>query len=186
MHKQRSQEEKPATPTVIVKHEVAVGKRLLFEAWLDKVSQAAQCYSGYLGTEVMRPLDGKDSSYVSIFRFDTYNNQQKWLVSDERKKLLHELESLTSSSSSFVAYSGEALRLPHLPKRTKPVPRHKMALVTFFAIWALLHIVTNHIHPLMPGPEFVREMLVIAIIVLLMTYAVMPLLTKLLARWLVN
>jgi len=183
MHNQNTQE-KLSTPTVIVKHEIAKDKHPLFEEWLDKISQAAQCYAGYLGTEVMRPLDERDHNYVCIFQFDSFNNLEKWLGSDNRKRLLQELDHLTLSESSFVEYSGLALWFPHLAKETPS--RYKMVLVTFFAIWALVHIVMNYIHPLVPGPEFVRELLVVATIVLLMSYVVMPLLTKLLSRWLYN
>ena len=182
MHKQPNKE-KQSTATVLVKHQIAQDKHQLFEAWLKKISQTAQSYSGYLGTETMRPVEASDHNHVCIFRFDTYKNLERWIACDDRRRLLHELDDLASSKPSFVRYTGSELSFPPSTEAIKPPSRHKMALVTFFSIWALVHIIMNYVHPLIPGSALVREMLVIAIIVLLMTYAVMPLLTKLLSKW---
>jgi len=176
--------EKQIIATVIAKHQIAKDKHQLFEEWLKKISQAAQCYSGYLGTETMRLLEKSNQSYACIFRFDTFKNLERWVASDERRRLLHELDDLALSKPSFVEYTGLKLWLPPSTGITKPPSRHKMAFLTFLSIWALVHIVMNYVHPLIPGSAIVREMLVIAIIVLLMTYAVIPLLTKLLSNWL--
>lgn len=72
----------------------------------------------------------------------------------------------------------------HPSTKHKKPSRHKMALVTFFSIWTLVHIAMNYIHPIIPGPDFIREMLVVALIVVLMTYIVMPILMKQFYEWL--
>ena len=107
----------------------------------------------------------------------------KWIESDECKMFLRELDEITSSKPTFKTYTGLATCLCPASKQNQP-SRHKMALVTFLSIWTLVHIAMNYIHPLIPGPDLVREMLVIAIIVLFMTYMVMPLLMRLLSVWL--
>ncbi|MFC1748926.1 hypothetical protein ACFL2V_08965, partial [Pseudomonadota bacterium] len=75
-------------------------------------------------------------------------------------------------------------RLDENKQSTKTPSRHKMAVITFFSIWVLVHVMMNYVHPVIPGTPLVREILVVAIIVLVMTYAVMPMLVKLLSNWL--
>ena len=183
MHK-RLDENKQSTATVLVKHQVSPEKHQAFELWLKKISKAAQRYSGYLGTETMRSIETSDHNYVSIFRFDTYKNLETWIVSNDRRRLINELNDLISTPPSFSGYRGLEMWLPSSIETTKTPSRHKMAVLTFFSIWVLVHVMMNYVHPVIPGTPLVREILVVAIIVLVMTYAVMPMLVKLLSNWL--
>jgi antibiotic biosynthesis monooxygenase (ABM) superfamily enzyme len=83
--------ENQSIATVLVKHQITKDKHHLFEEWLKKIFQAAQCYSGYLGTETMRSLETSNYNYACIFRFDTFKNLERWVASDERRRLLREL-----------------------------------------------------------------------------------------------
>jgi uncharacterized protein len=68
-----------------------------------------------------------------------------------------------------------------------PPPRYKMAIVTIPVISILLLTLVPQIHTLtemLSIPFQIRLVIGIAITVLLMTYFIMPLLTKLLRPWL--
>ena len=177
------EQKKPEVATEIIKQKIAGDHQHIFEAWLKKISNAAQRHPGYLGVETLRPLSKNSDIYTCIFRFDKHKNMEKWLASFERKTLLIELDEITSSKPMFHTYIGLATWLYPTTKHNQP-SRHKMALTTFLSIWALVHIAMNYIHPFIPGSDLIREMLVIAIIVLIMTYMVTPLLMKLLSAWL--
>ena len=74
--------------------------------------------------------------------------------------------------------------LPGAP-RALPPPRHKMAAVTWLAIFPLVSVIGPGINTAAAAaPALVRTMLTAAILVTLMTYVVMPLMTRLFARWL--
>jgi len=67
----------------------------------------------------------------------------------------------------------------------KQVPsQHKMAFITFVIILALVHVLMPIISANLPGPVFFQEVVAVALIVSLMTYAIMPVVTKLLKNWL--
>jgi hypothetical protein len=68
-----------------------------------------------------------------------------------------------------------------------PPPRYKMAIVTISVFSILLLTLIPQIHVLAEMlllPYALRFVIAIAITVLLMTYVIMPLLTKLLRHWL--
>jgi antibiotic biosynthesis monooxygenase (ABM) superfamily enzyme len=64
-------------------------------------------------------------------------------------------------------------------------PRYKMAIVMTGVIFVLLNILVPVIRQLTTGlPNLLSTLVGVVIIVLLMTYVIMPLLTKLLRPWL--
>jgi len=62
--------------------------------------------------------------------------------------------------------------------------RHKMAFITFVIILALVHIIMPIISANVPAPVFFQEVVAVTLIVSLTTYAIMPVVTKLLKNWL--
>ena len=68
-----------------------------------------------------------------------------------------------------------------------PPPRYKMVIVTIPVLSILLMTLVPQIHfltEMLSIPFPIRLVIAITIIVLLMTYVIMPLLTKLLKSWL--
>ena len=66
-----------------------------------------------------------------------------------------------------------------------PPPRYKMTIVMTGIIFVLLNILVPVIRQLTIGlPNLLSTLVGVAIMVLLMTYVIMPLLTKLLRPWL--
>ena len=64
-------------------------------------------------------------------------------------------------------------------------PRWKMALVTILAIYPTVNLVNISLRPLIGGlSPWLAGLAAIPIIVLLMTYVVMPLMTRVFAGWL--
>jgi len=66
-----------------------------------------------------------------------------------------------------------------------PPQQAKMAAVTLLGIYPLILLASRTLAPALDWlPLLLRELVVAAVLVVLMTYAVMPLLTRLLERWL--
>jgi hypothetical protein len=74
--------------------------------------------------------------------------------------------------------------LPTQPGLSPP-PRYKMVILSGLAIFILLNLATMFVVPLLdPLPPLLRTLIVVLLIVSMMTYVVMPRLTKLFAGWL--
>lgn len=71
-------------------------------------------------------------------------------------------------------------------EQTSPVqpPKYKMAILTFLVLWPLVHFIPSIIMKYFVISPLLLEVLSIAIIVFLMTYVIMPVVTKLLREWL--
>jgi uncharacterized protein len=164
---------------------VKAGREEAFEQWLHATAAAAMQFEGHLGLDVIRPRPGSHE-YTFVFRYGTPAQLEAWLTSDVRSQRLKEVEPLCEEAAKLQQLTGlEAwFTLPDRPL-SRPPPRHKMALVTLFAVFptisALNALVVPQLSALHP---LVRTLVVCVATVAILTYAVMPLLTRLLFSWL--
>lgn len=170
---------------VVVSRLVKRGKVDVFERWIRGIGNEALRFPGHQGINVIRPTDPARPEYVVIFRFDRYSNLRCWVDSDERQMWLEKVEPLVvgpmkvkelSGMEGWVSLPGAALVAP---------PRYKTAIATWFAIFPISLALSAWVVPRMLSvPLFPRTRAISACLVLLMTYAVMPAVTRLLRSWL--
>ncbi len=69
-------------------------------------------------------------------------------------------------------------------RRHHPPPRHKMAAITFVRLLAPVYFIPPVFQAVLPDHRILSVMLSVASIVLLMTYAITPVLTRAGLAWL--
>jgi antibiotic biosynthesis monooxygenase (ABM) superfamily enzyme len=188
--------------TVIVTRKAKKGKVKEFEEWLDGIIHEAMKFDGHMGVNVIRPSDQSNPEYVIIFRFNTIDNLLKWEKSQARKDWLekskdvvegeHKMQKLTGLEFWFTPSS--AARTTKIQANsddddslpiTIPPPRYKMAIVTAGIVFILLSTLIPLIRQITPTlPSLLTTFVGVAVMVPLMTYVVMPLITRLLRPWL--
>ncbi len=183
--------------TIIVKRIAKKDKIKEFEEWLSGISKEVSRQQGSMGIDVIRPIDNNQSKpeYVIIFRFNNYDNLIKWEESLIRNEWLQKGKELVEGHADVQKQTGlEFWFTPyfkdksssHLLSPSSP-PRYKMVIVTTIVISILLSTLVPQINTLtemLSIPFQLRFVIGIAITVTLMTYLIMPLLTKLLKPWL--
>jgi uncharacterized protein len=169
--------------TVVVTWRIRRGCETEFEAWRREISAAALEFPGHMGIDVMRP-SGTDPEYVVIFRFDTYEHLRTWQESDIRRELLKKAEPFRESEPSYRMESG--LEYWFLPTGSAASPpRWKMAIITALGVWPVSMLVPWLLSPLIANlPSYLKALLIAIGIVILLTWAVMPVLVKILRPWL--
>ena len=149
-----------------------------------------------MGIDIIRPTDKSKLEYVVIFRFNNYDSLTKWEKSTIRNEWLQkgrklveadpDVQKLTGLEIWFTPYfKDESSSIIHL----NPLPNYKMVIVTIPVVSIMLMTLVPQIHILtemLSIPFPVRLVIALAITVLLMTYVIMTLLTKLLKSWLIN
>ena len=181
--------------TVIVKRIAKKDKIKEFEEWLSGISKEVSKQEGNMGIDIIRPTDKSKPEYVVIFRFNSYDNLTKWEKSSIREEWIQkgrklveadpDVQKLTGLEFWFTPYFKDKSSSSIIP--LSPPPRYKMAIVTIPVISILLLTLVPQIHTLtemLSIPFQIRLVIGITITVLLMTYLIMPLLTKLLRSWL--
>jgi len=171
--------------TVVVSQRVKPGRQAQFEVWVKNISGIARTYPGHLGTQVIRPQPAVRPEYVIIFRFDCYENLKIWMTSRDRTDWLAQADSLVDSDPHLQNVSGlEAwFSLPGQPLKTPP--RYKTALLTWAAVFGLINVLNLLLTPLLASlPAWMGSFLISGIMVVLLTYVVMPRMTRLFSSWL--
>jgi uncharacterized protein len=172
--------------TVVISRRVKPGCEQAFEKFISGITAASMTFPGHLGANIFRPTTPGDTEYRIIFKFDRQSNLRRWQESPCRRQWLARADSLVLGQPAIEVITGlETWFTIPVSKPIVPPPRHKMAVVTLLAIFPLIQIANIAIAPLFKSlPPLLSSLILTAIIVLLMTYVVMPRMTRLFTRWL--
>jgi antibiotic biosynthesis monooxygenase (ABM) superfamily enzyme len=171
--------------TFVVTRMVKHGREAEYEAWIRGICMAVLPFAGFLGADVIRSGEQNHRTYEVIFRFDTHAHLMDWEDSDVRQEWLKQLSPLTEGETKVQRLTGLEYWFV-TPDATGKMPsRHRQAFLSWLVIFPLQAAIFTLLAPLVnPLPVLMRTMIVSGIVIPLMTYLVMPRLTKWLARWL--
>jgi uncharacterized protein len=170
--------------TVVVRRRVKPGSGPAYENWLGRLTSDAKTLGGYLGAEFHRPAPGS-ADYVSVFRFASLADLSAFENSAMRQKYLAEVAPLVEADAVWEKMTGLEFWFapPQGTKVAQPSP-HRMALLLIAVVFALVMAINLALGPLMSGwPLALRLLVTVALQVVLMTYVIMPRLTRALAKW---
>jgi hypothetical protein len=174
--------------TVVITHRVRAGMHEAYEAWLQEIRPLGQAFPGHLDWQVIRPIPGIAVHYTVIIRFDTEEHLRHWMESAERQRLIQATAHLLDVPDSYAIHSG--LDFWFMPAAGVKVPvRWKQFLVTWSAIFPLSLLVPAVLLPVLraiglPAEPYLTGLVMTAVLVLLMTYVVMPHYTRWVRGWL--
>jgi antibiotic biosynthesis monooxygenase (ABM) superfamily enzyme len=173
--------------TSVIEHTVKPGSQADYENWLKRIAAIAERFPGHLGISYVAPIAGS-TTYTLVLRFDTLEHAQDWFQSAARKSLVAEIEPHLQTSESIDIETGLEFWF-RTPPGAKPPSRFKQSLVTLGVLYPLTLILpplvslsTGWSQWLSLGP--VRTLMTDALVVGLLSYVLMPRVTRLLSRWL--
>ncbi len=171
--------------TVVVTRRVKPGREADYEAWLARLLRDAAALPGYLGATVQRPGATGAREFTSVFRFDTVAHLRAFEASDLRQRALAEVAHLVEADAAWRELTGLELWFTAPPGTVVPQPsRPRMALLMILVVYGLvLSIGALVARVLGDAPAPLRLLVTIVIEVALMTWVIMPRLTRWLARW---
>ncbi|HEX3703466.1 MAG TPA: antibiotic biosynthesis monooxygenase [Vicinamibacterales bacterium] len=172
--------------TVVVRRLVKPDRQQQFEEWAKGVIAEAGRFPGHMGATLLTPALTGGPENLLVFRFDTEPHLAAWNQSAAKTEWLGKIaDSVVGDAEARSATGLEYwFHLPGVRVSGAP-PRVRMAFATFLGIVPLTLAAALYLPaPLLELPVPLRVGIVSAIIVILMTYVVMPLVTRMLKRWL--
>lgn len=149
----------------------------------DDVLAELDNYPGFREREILEAVDGIQSETVVILTFDDASSLRGWLESDERKQLLSRLDPHIEGTYTTNVLGGFAGWFT-FDSATEP-SRWKQALVVLIALFPIALLITFIRSQLWPGAPMILAVFVGNVIgISLLTWVVMPPLTRHLAGWL--
>lgn len=169
---------------VAITRRVKPGCEAEFQAALREFFQSSYAHGGVLGTTMIVPSPGSESREFGILRtFASEKERDDFYASPIFKAWEKKCQTLTESNSwTYRPLHGlEAwFRSPHLPP-----PRWKMAVVTFLGVFPVATALSLTLGPAIRSWHFLLGNAVFNLcVVALLTWIVMPLVTRTLHPWL--
>ena len=172
--------------TVVVRRRVKTGREAEFEAAMRDFIGFALGSPGHLSIHVLPPAATGPADYTVIDKFATPEARRAFKESPAYREWMDRLAALTEGDPQIEEMGGLAgwFTLPGRPN-AKPPAKYKMAAVTFLGVYPLATVLPPFFSGLIPGwHPLLLSAVINAAVVGLLTWAVMPLLTRLFARWL--
>ena len=180
------EQDSTAPLTVVVSRRVRKGQQEAFEALSSQMTERASRFPGYLGTAMFRPASPDDPVYRIVFKFRDRETLTAWEESEERAELLEQIESLLVRPSEREVTSGIVTWFT-LPGQNpvQPPPKWKMTIVSWLALYPAVTLVFVIFGDLLAQvPLLLRTMIVTIVVMGLMSYVLMPRMTKWFKFWL--
>ena len=175
--------------TVWITRTVKPGFKDAFESALHDFVSHSLPQPGQLGVHITRPpLGGQSRDYVIVRKFASRDALKAYHASPEYNAWLARTRDFTEGEPRIQELSGLESWFTPSDAPLRPLPQWKMALVTFIGVYPLTSILpplfTHVLYP--PFHPLLVNVLTTGVIVALLTWAIMPLLTRVFKKWLHN
>jgi antibiotic biosynthesis monooxygenase (ABM) superfamily enzyme len=156
-----------------------------FLDWQRGVTQAAEQFPGFSGTDIYPPAADRDE-WVVVIHFDDEPALQSWLSSPVREQWLEKIRAEIGDGRLTTLPGGFAAWFTGRDGGPPPPPGWKMALTVLLGLYPTVMLLTLAF----PGPHLsglgpsLAMLIGNALSVSLLQWALMPALTALLGRWL--
>lgn len=173
--------------TALIVRNVKPERMQQFEEWALGMQQVVRGFEGYLGTDIIRPRDRSHPEYVIVVRFDRYDHLKAFMESTERQEWLKQSEGMTIGKMHVQEAQGFTSWFV-LPDSSLPLvtpPKYKMALLTILALYPSLLVLSTILSYLLGDwPRPLLLFINVLILVPIMTYYIMPWMTRGFRSWL--
>jgi len=168
---------------IVFERHVRPGADAAFREWSQRFVQTAKRFPGHEGASVLA-VPNSDSQFVLV-RFASAADLEQWQRSDEYVALMREADTLGPAGEYSETRTGMEtwFTLPGKPMPAKPPAKWKMALTTWVALLPMV-VALGYIFQPFGLPVLLAQALSTIIPVVMLTWVVMPALTRLLHRWL--
>jgi uncharacterized protein len=156
---------------------------------LARLQADAHGLAGYLGVVTQRPAASGPREYVSAIRFTSLDSLRAFETSALRTRYLAEVADIVEADAVWQRLTGLEFWFTPPPGTVVPQPsRPRMALLMIAVVFSLVLSIGTLVNTAaallpVPVPYPLRLLATITIEVLLMTYWLMPQLTRRLAWW---
>ena len=172
--------------TVVVRRRTKPGCEEEFETAMRDFIDYALASPGNRGIHVIRSDQGHPRDYTVVNRFEDAAARKAFVATGPYKEWMIRLRALTEEEPYIEEHGGISgwFTLPGKPAAGPP-PKVKMALTTFLGVYPLTSLLPPLFGRLLPDwHPLLRNVLVTGLIVVLLTWVVMPNLTRIFRRWL--
>ena len=167
--------------TEVISRNITAGHEKDYDEWLQRFMTVGETVSRLSWNDVIAPRDNISSVRYIINRFADQASLDAWENSREALKLIEEVSKY--STRERVTGMETWFSLPNLKTIGAP-PKWKMAIVSFIGAYSISSVAQYILGLYFGQSPLLTNILMTIILVVGLTYFAMPLLSRLLRRWL--
>ena len=175
--------EQASEHTVVVNIKIKPGCERNYDEWLKRALISVRKVPGYLGTTTIMETGTDSSTRHMIHRFRDKASLEAWEKSEELHKLTEEVNKYTNPYLQKATGLETWFTLPDL-KAIVPPPKWKMAITAFIPAYLISSLAAFILLPYLGSQLLLFNLFMTMIMIIGLTYFAMPLLSRLLRRWL--
>ncbi len=177
----------PEPVTVVFSQCIAPANQDEFVERHDDVVERLTAFPGFLGSDLLHPVEGVQDDYVIVASFASRPDLDRWLESDERRDWLSLTEQLVEGDRTVNVVGGFGGWFPAQPSRPQGPKLWKQSIAVFIALFPTSLIITLVRGEVAPNMNVVLAVFVSNVLgILALTYVLMPRVTKWLGKWLIR
>jgi uncharacterized protein len=176
--------------SLVVEHLVPMRKGFAFRIWHANLTRIARRFSGYIRTDLCPPVKGKAIRWYSITHFDSPEHLNCWMQSDEREQLIKnghrifESYQFKSFATGLEGWFSDKTGSEHFGLGPAAWKQNLAVVFALYPTVMLQSLLFDYFGIMVHWP-LANSMLVNNLITSsLLTWLVMPLVTKVLGFWL--
>ena len=169
--------------TVVVNIRIRPGCEKAYDEWLGRFLILERKVPGYLGTTTIMETGPDSSARHVIHRFRDKASLEAWENSEDLRKLREEANKYSTPYPHKATGLETWFTIPDM-KAIIPPPKWKMAIVSFIGAYCISSLTSFILRSFLGLEPLLLNLLMTVILVIGLTYFAMPLLSKLLRRWL--
>jgi antibiotic biosynthesis monooxygenase (ABM) superfamily enzyme len=172
--------------TSVICRNIKSGYEKDYDNWVRRYMTLQRKASGYRGLTIIIPGGSKSSLRYIIRRFADEKSMNTWDNSEVAINLLEEANNYSTRHYETSTGLETWFTLPGLKTLSQsPPPKWKMAIVIFFAAYAVSSLSRYILSPFIgQWPIYDSAVIFSAILVVSLTYFALPIVNRLLRRWL--
>ena len=168
---------------VVFERRVSPGAEAAFLLWSERFVDAASRFPGHEGASVLS-VPPAESHYV-LLRFASASDLERWQHSAEYAALIREADLLGAAGGYSETRTGMEtwFTLPEKPAPVMPPAKWKMALITWLGLFPIV-VALGYVFGPFGLPRPIEQAVSTMIPVVMLTWVVIPVLTRLFYAWL--
>ncbi|MEA2024515.1 MAG: antibiotic biosynthesis monooxygenase [Actinomycetota bacterium] len=175
----------PEPVTIVSSQCIAPHNRDEFVALHRDAVDRLQGFPGFLGSELLPPVEGVQEEHVIVASFASRPDLDRWLESDTRHEWLDRVEKLVEGDRTYNVVGGFGGWFPAQPSQPQGPKRWKQSIAVFIALFPTVLIITLIRGAIAPNMNVVLAVFIGNVLgILALTYVLMPPLTHRLRHWL--
>ena len=173
--------------TVMFTEFVRPEKSAEYEQWSRGVHNEAKQFTGFISVDVIRPGAGDSLGYTTLMKFDSYENLKHWTDSASLAQWMERLPGFLIKKTQPQSSVGMQLWFdrPSAPQALVEPPFWKSVVIGVICVYPLILALNWALDPITRlFPSKIALLINVVVLSALLTYPVMPWVTRLLRRWL--